>query len=263
MAKTDQFPLDADYVVPDVWTEGVIRTASDSGRVFSRLKRPPQRLWNLELRGRPTSEKDQLITFYRRLEKSFFRWAHKVYSVQNGSYVTRYFPVEFAGPPVTELVGNEQWDMRVTLLEAVGRPLESGYYPDPIAGHPSVFQEENELTKEVGTWIVQSHADAHGGKEKQNANTNDTDYAIFTYAGYGFRLWARKDTNLGIMEIFLDGISLGNIDLYAAQAETSSPLHIKLDVPLGLHRVKLKATNTKNASSTGYTIIADAIEYLI
>ena len=263
MAETDQFPLDADYVVPDVWTEGVIRSFSDSRRQFARLKSAPQRFWNLEFRSRPTSEKDQVISFYRRLEKSYFRWAHKVYSILSGAYVIRYFPVEFAGPPATELVANNCWDLRVVLVEAVGRPLPAAMYPDPTAGHPSVFQEETELTKTQGTWTQQSQGNAHGGAEKTNANTNTTDYALWVYAGYGFRLWARKANNLGILQLFLDDVSLGNVDLYAATAQAAAAIHSKLDVPLGLHRVKIKATNTRNGSSSANTIIADALEYLI
>jgi len=263
MAETDQFPLDPDYTVADVWAEGVIRSAADSGRIFSRVKRPPQRTWALELRSRPTADKDSVLAFYRRLEKSWFRFAHKVYSVLSGSYVIRYFPVEFAGPPQFDLVANEAWDLRVMLIEAVGRALPTGYYPDPTAGHPAVFQEETELSKTQGTWTQGSHADAHAGAEKTNANTNTTDYAIFTYAGYGFRLWARKNSNLGILQVLLDDVVLGTVDLYAASGQAAAALYAKLDVPLGLHRVKLKATNTKNGSSTGYTIIADALEYMI
>jgi len=263
MAETDQFPLDADYVIPDLWTEGVLRTQADSGRQFSRLKRPPQRTWTLEFRSRPTADKDSVLAFYRRLEKSYFRWAHKVYSVLSGSYVIRYFPVEFAGPPQFELVATEYWDLRVSLLEAVGRPLPSDKYPDPTTGHPSVFQEEGELAKVQGTWTQENYSWHHAGGAKRNDNNNTTDYALWAYAGYGFRLWSIKTTDWGIFEVLLDDVSLGTVDLYAATLQNSAPVFTKLDIPLGLHRVKVKATNTKNPSSSGYYIGADALEYLI
>jgi len=84
----------------------------------------------------------------------------------------------------------------------------------------------------------------------------------FVYTGCGFRLWAQKGTALGIFEVFLDGTSLGNVDLYAAAPAAAAVVFSKLDVTLGLHVVKVKNTNTRNASSTDNTIIADALEVL-
>ena len=58
------------------------------------------------------------------------------------------------------------------------------------------------------------------------------------------------------------------ISLAPSSKETSSrafsqPVLTKLDVPLGLHTVKLRATNTRNASSSANTIAADVLEVLI
>ena len=75
-------------------------------------------------------------------------------------------------------------------------------------------------------------------------------------------MWARKDTDLGIVKVLLDDVDLGNVDLYAAAAVDSAPLLTRLDVPLGLHTVKLRATNTRNGSSSANTIAADAIEFM-
>ena len=83
------------------------------------------------------------------------------------------------------------------------------------------------------------------------------------YAGYGFRLWSRRAANLGIVEVLLDGVSLGNLDFYSASAQGAQPILTRLDVPLGLHTVKLKATSAININSSGATIVADALEILI
>ncbi len=262
MAATDIFPLEADYALSQPWTEGIVRALAESGRQFARLKRAPQRLFRLSLRQRPTSQKLQLEDWYRRFERDFFNWRHAVWQVKpDGSYLERYFAVEFAAAPAVELVANEAYDMEVTLLEAVGRALLQ--YPDPTAGHPSAFQEETAVTKTQGTWTTVADASAHAGSELQNANTNTTDFALWVYAGYGFRLWARRGPALGIFEVLLDDVSLGTVDLYAASAVGAQPVFAKLDVPLGLHRVKLRATSTKNAAATGQTILADALEYLL
>lgn len=261
MAATDIFPLDPDYTLAQPWSEGIIRGVADSGRQLARLKRAPQRLFRLVLRQRPTREKLQVEDWYRRFERDFFTWRHAVWQVKpDGSYLERYFAVEFVAPPQIELVGNEAYDLEVTVLEAVGRALFA--YPDPVAGHPSVFLEDAALSKTQGSWSDVASASSHGGAHKQNANTNTTDFALWVYAGYGFRLWAQRG-NFGIFEVLLDDASLGTVDLYSAAPLASSPVFTKLDVPLGLHRVKLRATNTKNIASTNPTILADALEYLL
>jgi len=262
MSATDIFPLEADYALSQPWTEGIVRALAESGRQFTRLKRAPQRLFRLSLRQRPTSQKLQLEDWYRRFERDFFNWRHAVWQVKpDGSYLERYFAVEFAAPPDIELVANESYDLEATLIEAVGRSLYA--YPDPAAGHPSAFQEETAATKTQGTWTAAADPSAHGGSERQNPNTNTTDFALWVYAGYGFRLWSRRGPGLGIAEVLLDEASLGTVDLYAAQATAGQPVLAKLDVPLGLHRVKLRATNSKNAAATAQTILADALEVMI
>ena len=65
------------------------------------------------------------------------------------------------------------------------------------------------------------------------------------------------------MEVLLDGASLGTLDLYNSADVFSQPVLAKLDVPLGLHTLKLRATNTRNASSSANAIPADALEMLI
>jgi len=263
MAENDIFPLEPDYSVVTRWTDGVARAVADSGRSFERLKRAPQRLFELDFRARPTSELTQLLAWWRRFERDFFIFEHKVHSLnaEQTAHLGRFFAVVFAGPPEYELVGNEAHDVRLRLVEAVGRPLNS--YPDPVAGHESVFLEEDKGSVTAGVWTQTTQAAAHGGAERTNTNLNTTDAFQWVYAGYGFRLWSRRAADFGIVEVLLDGVSLGNLDLYSASAQVAQPLFAKLDVPLGLHTLKLKATNTINIASSGATILADALETLI
>lgn len=260
MPASDIFPLDPDYLLPEQVVAGAVRAVADSGRVFQRLKKAPQRTWELEFLRRPTNEAEQVRDWHARFQKDYFVFRHKVYLNNSGSYLQRDFPVTFAAEPEYELVANEGWDMRVRLLEAVGAALSS--YPDPAAGHPSHFLEETAGFAAAGAWTPGAHANAHGGAEKSSVNANTTDRFRFVYAGYGFRLWARRASDLGILQVLLDGASLGNVDLYNASPTASGPLLTKLDAPLGLHVVELKATNTKNAGSSANTIVADAIEVM-
>lgn len=102
----------------------------------------------------------------------------------------------------------------------------------------------------------------HNGFAYHDAGTVTADAAEWLYFGYGFRLWAPKGPDMGIMQVFLDGVSQGNVDLYAAAAAASAVVLTLQSVVLGQHRVKLQPTNTKNASSTNFVVTADAIEVM-
>jgi len=263
MPENDIFPLHPDFPVGRRMLTGVVESLADSGRRFARLKRAPRLLHELELRRRPTAEKMLLEEWVRRFERSWFTFHDPVFATDPGSgaFVERFFSVEFAAQPQFELTGNEAWDLRVSLVDRVGAALLS--YPDPVAGHKSVFLEESEAAAVAGSWPASVHAYAHGGNELLNANDDATDALQWSYAGYGLRLWARCAPSLGILEVLLDGASLGTVDLYAAADQASQPLLTRLDVPLGLHTLKLRATNTRNAASSAGTIVADALEILI
>lgn len=141
-----------------------------------------------------------------------------------------------------------------------------GGYPDPDLGHDSFFIEEDDSKRAAvlsGTWSTVVEDARHGGSSKFNTNLNTSDAFQFTYAGYGFRFWSIRKSDLGIGELFLDGTSLGTLSFYNATQVNSAPIFTKLDVPLGLHRVELRATNTKQVASSGKNIVADAVEVMI
>lgn len=266
MAETDLFPdIGWDYPLDVPTIDGVLRQKAGDGSIQSRIQLPDVRLFELARRDATTDEREQIEAFHRRLQAGFFRFDHKVWVDDGGTLRTRSFPVMFAGPPQVGLAHNQSWPITVTLIEAVGKPLPAGSYPDPALGFTSFFIEEDDPQRAValaGSWTANPSAFHHDGDAFINPNTNTSDAFQFIYAGYGFLLWSAKFNNKGIVEVFLDEVSLGTVDLYAAASTSSAPLLTKLDVPLGIHRVKLKATNTKNAASSAKTIIADAIEVM-
>jgi hypothetical protein len=105
-------------------------------------------------------------------------------------------------------------------------------------------------------------ANQHGGFAYFDAGTVTTDAAEWKYIGYGFRVWSYKGPDMGIVQVFLDGVSLGTVDLYAAAATASAVVFTQQNTVLGEHRVKLQPTNTKNGASAAFFIAADAIEVM-
>ena len=254
MPELDIFPVEPNYPLARRDVGGAVRSESVSGHTFSRIRSTRRRVHQLEFRVRGTTEKMLIETWYRRFEASWFTLHDPVFAVSEGEFVERYFSVEFAGPPDYELVGNEQWDIRVTLIDKVGAALKS--YPDPNGGHDSRFLEESAGFVVAGTWTDSAEPLASEDNEKTNPNSNTTDAFQWVYSGYGFRLRSRKGSALGTVKVLLDGVSLGNVDLNNGSDITSQAVFTKLDVPLGLHTVQLKATNT------GGIIVADALEVM-
>lgn len=178
-------------------------------------------------------------------------------------YVPRFFPLSFASEPPDRLSGNEGYDSGLSLLEVPGASLPFALYPKPQDYQQGgSFLEETGGIVGAGTWTEAFISVAHGSHQFFNPNLNTSDFFYWIYSGYGCRVWFEKDINMGIPELFVDGVSQGTIDLYASPGTAAAPLFTKLDLPLGLHIVKIKATNSKNASSSDKQIVADAIEYI-
>lgn len=137
------------------------------------------------------------------------------------------------------------------------------FLPDPAAGDQAFFLSEEDSTKEQGTWTQRGGLSLKGNAGKLNGNTNLTDFLLWTYAGYGFRLWAPKAGDRGIHKVYLDDVLLGEVDQFASSNLAAAPIFTRLDIPLGIHRVKLEAANRRNASSTSNQIFADELEVVL
>jgi len=195
MGATDNFPITAPqglvYGMEENVLSGVLESIADSGRVFGRRKRADQRAWRATYRL-TTEQLRQLRDFYNRFRgaSQYFIWTRPGWFTNSGALSDRVFAVHWAAAPAVVAQHHENYDVEISLIEAVGVSLAS--YPDPAAGHPSHFQEETAGFVVGGVWTQASHSNAHGGAEKTNPNTNTTDRFRFVYSGYGFRLWTRK-----------------------------------------------------------------------
>lgn len=109
------------------------------------------------------------------------------------------------------------------------------------------------------------HALEHGGFGYWHPGNNAIDAAEWEYFGYGFQLYALTNVDMGIMQVSctaLDGtveLAATNVDLYTAAAVASAVVLTNTNMKLGMHRVKLAPTNTKNGASSSTIVIADAI----
>ena len=66
--------------------------------------------------------------------------------------------------------------------------------------------------------------------------------AKWNWHGSGFRLWAPRGPEYGAVRLRLDGVSVGEVDLYASDAQPSAPVLARKDLPDGYHTLTLESS---------------------
>jgi len=164
MSATDLFPVDPDYSVTRTQETNVLRTRVDSAREFFRQKAAPRRIFDLVFTRRPVGDWRSIENFRLAHMTDYFTFADKT--------ATRSFSVFFNTEPVYEEAGNEQFNIRLQLIEAVGASM--AIYPTFAAGNPFAS-------------ISAAYAADLGNNGIQ-----------FVYAGYGYRV------NGSFSQVYLD-----------------------------------------------------------
>jgi hypothetical protein len=213
------------------------------------------------------STADALVQWERQYRRGYF-------SLLDPERRDRYYTGKFLQSFKPVPAGFNKWNLQNVFAEIPGKPMFA--YPTNWARDAYFLEERdedgNDLAKETGVWTYAANTHAHPlgatGAEKTSTNLNGTDAIEIEYIGYGFRLYSRTGPDLGIMELSttLNGVAeVGavNIDLYTAGAVDSAVVSTQANLKLGKHRVKLRATNTKNAASSAKTIVWDALEVMV
>jgi hypothetical protein len=254
-------PFNSDYPLKFIDPAVTARYQARGGKPYFRTLAARGLTCDLVWGNRLNSDADALLQWCHQYEKDFFSIA---------DYDTgRYYSGMFADQPQIERMGNNKVNITAQFIVVPG--LAQFQYPSRW-GVDSIFLEErdgfgSDVVKVTGTWTFFSGGAgginlAHGANQGCYRSSTTNDIAEWSYFGYGFRLWSPKEGDYGIGEVSLDGVVLGTYDGFNAIPVTSSALFTQLNVALGLHRVKLRCTGTKNAGSTGPSVIADAIEVM-
>src|SRR5581483_1929385 len=205
-----------------------------SGKAYARRQMARGRIYDLAWNKRDLTTKHSLQQWERQYENDFFTLA----DWERG----RYFSGRFDGPLSYSPAGNNAYNIRGRFIELPG--LAVYQYPSNWSRDAVFLEERNgfgeDLVKYTGTWTVANpETNTHGGGWAFSNTTNDI--AEILYFGYGFRYWCKKQDNLGIVEISLDGIMQGTVDLYDPALHPNgvptAALFSAPNVALGLHRV--------------------------
>lgn len=251
-----------DYGYQEGFPETRTLFTSRSGSIFARKHTGLGHVYDLLWNARDLATKQALQQFEEQYLNDFFTLA----DWERG----RYFTGRFAGPLTYSPRGNQAYDIKGQFTEIAGLPMFA--YPTNWSRDAIFLEERNgkgeDLVKLTGSgWSLVIDAGEHGGAAYNSATTND--FAEWVYFGYGFQYWSIKQSDRGIVEITCtrqrDGSIVSgptNVDLYSPGLVNSAALLTVTNLGLDFYRVKVRCTGTKNASSSNFYVMADAIQVM-
>ena len=131
-------------------------------------------------------------------------------------------------------------------------------YPGIFKGYANYIHGHAYESIIAGTWsgfATNNQILGYYWYNTSGAQNDEIEYEIFAEAGVKtFELLGSKQTDAGIITVYLDGSSIGTIDQYAGSAEWDSVFTLTPTVvDTKVHSLKFKAA-TKNGSSSAYYI---------
>jgi uncharacterized protein YjdB len=112
----------------------------------------------------------------------------------------------------------------------------------------------------TGTWSNYNDSGDYNGTEKYNGTAGAS--AQFTFTGTSIELISMKQTNLGKIDVYLDGVlAQADIDCYATSTNKQVTLFSQNGLVSGTHTIKVVVKGTKNAASSNTIGAIDAFAY--
>ncbi|MCR8644374.1 glycoside hydrolase N-terminal domain-containing protein [Paenibacillus sp. N1-5-1-14] len=112
----------------------------------------------------------------------------------------------------------------------------------------------------TGNWSTYSSPQDYGGTEKYSSTAGSS--AQFTFIGTAVKLISMKQSNMGKIDVYVDGVlAQADIDCYAPSTTKQVVVFSKTGLTPGQHTIKVVVKGTKNASSSNTIGAIDAFEY--
>jgi len=212
--------------------------------------------WNDKL----AADARKLKRYYEQYRKGFFTYIDH----EGGG---REFVGRFSTPVEPSPLSHNHWSIQQIVFDEIpGLPMRN--YPSDWAQDAIWELAVNDFGNRMvaaasGTWVLVADANAKTGFHFENAGIAITDTATYVYLGYGFQFWAPSGPAYGQAQLILDGAVIGTVDFYSAATKPSSALFTLKNVVAGQHVLSLQPLHTKNAASSGYTVLWDALWVMI
>ncbi|KRE64718.1 DUF4073 domain-containing protein [Paenibacillus sp. Soil750] len=112
----------------------------------------------------------------------------------------------------------------------------------------------------TGTWSTYNDGGDYNGTEKYSGTAGAS--AEFTFTGTSIDFISMKQTNLGKIDVYLDGVlAQADMDCYATSTNKQVVLFSRSGLESGTHTIKVVVKGTKNAASSNTYGEIDAFAY--
>ncbi|MDP8905480.1 MAG: fibronectin type III domain-containing protein [Chloroflexota bacterium] len=117
-------------------------------------------------------------------------------------------------------------------------------------------QEKSLAVTYQGTWRRVSLSGASGGYVSKSGVGGSG--ASHTFNGTGVALVSTRGANRGIAEVWLDGVKVATVDLYASSLLPARVVWASERLSAATHTIQVRVTGTKNNASSSFRVDVDA-----
>lgn len=175
-------------------------------------------------------------------------------SLNGAAYSAVNLPTATTTSLTSSLAPNRAYQYRVHAQDKAGNV--SNWAEEPPFKLAAYQENSSAVTYPAGTWTRQALSSAYGGYVKYA--TAGGARAKFTFIGREVAWVAPKGPNRGKAEVLVDGTKVATIDLYSATGKARQVVFRRAWATSGNHTVVVRATGTKNASSSNTRVDIDA-----
>jgi hypothetical protein len=156
-----------------------------------------------------------------------------------------------------DAAGNRTTSSPVTVTVSNGAPPPPPPPPPPAGRYeetdPAVSYTYGWIPRNAGDWSGWS-----GGTATQSSVPGAR--ATFTFTGNSVTWIGYRSVDSGIARVFLDGVFVTEIDLFARNDESSVRVYSLRRLANGNHTLAIEVTGLKNAESQGAAVLVDAFD---
>ena len=114
----------------------------------------------------------------------------------------------------------------------------------------------------VGNWNSETQTSNYNNDGTWGNGNNSTDFYQVRFFGTQVKVYSKTSNNQSIVKISIDGGTETNVDTYSPSVQYQTLIWASAVLTPGQHTLKVRASNTKNASSSSYYTYADRVDVI-
>lgn len=142
---------------------------------------------------------------------------------------------------IYQITGLASGNHTVTMVKVDGQYMVLDAYRILSTSFSIVNNTDSNINYVGGGWRQDSNRNVTDVNQDVQYTTNNGDYFTYTFVGTGIQYITENDSDMGNVEIFLDGISQETINCYASGGKlTQQPMYTVLNLTAGTHTIKVR-----------------------